>query len=79
VNTRVPGVSADNPLPRTASICVWLNQRAGTPIKPENYEGVRFYWTPSDSHEMGERLNFALATLGTDQHAAAEPGRYART
>jgi hypothetical protein len=26
----------------------WLNQRAGTSIKPENYEGIRLYWTPDD-------------------------------
>jgi catechol 2,3-dioxygenase-like lactoylglutathione lyase family enzyme len=34
----------------------WLNQRAGSPVKPDNYEGVRFYWAPSNVHEMCERL-----------------------
>ena len=34
----------------------WLNRRAGTPVKPENYEGVRLYWAPSDIREIRERL-----------------------
>jgi hypothetical protein len=34
----------------------WLNQRAGSPIKPENYEGIRLYWAPSDIHALRERL-----------------------
>lgn len=34
----------------------WLNQRAGSPIKPESYEGIRLYWAPSDIHELRERL-----------------------
>jgi hypothetical protein len=34
----------------------WLNQRAGTPAKPENYEGIRLYWAPSNIHALRERL-----------------------
>jgi hypothetical protein len=34
----------------------WLNQRAGTPVKPEDYEGIRLYWTPFDIHKTRERL-----------------------
>jgi catechol 2,3-dioxygenase-like lactoylglutathione lyase family enzyme len=34
----------------------WLNQRDGSPINPENYEGIRLYWTPSDLHALRERL-----------------------
>jgi hypothetical protein len=34
----------------------WLNQRAGSPIKPENYEGIRLYWPPADIQSLGERL-----------------------
>ncbi len=34
----------------------WLNQRAGTLIKPGDYEGIRLYWTPSDIYETRERL-----------------------
>lgn len=34
----------------------WLNQRAGTSVKPENYEGIRFYWAPLDIYETHEQL-----------------------
>jgi len=34
----------------------WLNQRAGSAAKPENYEGIRLYWTPSDIKETRESL-----------------------
>jgi catechol 2,3-dioxygenase-like lactoylglutathione lyase family enzyme len=34
----------------------WLNQRAGPPIPPEDYEGVRLYWTPCNIHALRERL-----------------------
>lgn len=34
----------------------WLNQRSGSPVKPENYEGLRLYWTPRDLHAVRERL-----------------------
>ena len=33
-----------------------LNQRAGTPVKPEDYEGIRLYWAPTDIHKTRERL-----------------------
>lgn len=34
----------------------WLNQRAGSPIKPESGEGIRLYWAPSDLTALRERL-----------------------
>jgi catechol 2,3-dioxygenase-like lactoylglutathione lyase family enzyme len=34
----------------------WLNQRAGTPVTPENYEGIRLYWGPQDLHGLRARL-----------------------
>lgn len=34
----------------------WLNQRAGSPIRPENYEGIRLYWGPREIHALRERL-----------------------
>jgi hypothetical protein len=34
----------------------WLNQRAGTAIKPENYNGIRLYWAPRDIHGLRARL-----------------------
>jgi len=33
-----------------------LNRRAGTPAKPDNYEGIRLYWTPTDIRQTRERL-----------------------
>jgi len=38
------------------NLCFMLNQRAGTPFKPHNYEGIRLYWKPADFHETRERL-----------------------
>lgn len=34
----------------------WLNQRAGSLVKPENYEGIRLYWAPADIKALRERL-----------------------
>jgi hypothetical protein len=33
-----------------------LNQRAGTAVKPEDYEGIRLYWAPKDINKTRERL-----------------------
>ena len=41
---------------RKEAMWFMLNQRAGNPIKPENYEGVRLYWAPKDIRETRERL-----------------------
>jgi catechol 2,3-dioxygenase-like lactoylglutathione lyase family enzyme len=34
----------------------WLNEKPGPPAKPEDYEGIRLYWTPADIHETREHL-----------------------
>jgi hypothetical protein len=34
----------------------WLNQRSGTPAKPDDYEGLRLYWAPSDIRLLRDRL-----------------------
>ena len=34
----------------------WLNERDGTPNAPENYDGIRLYWAPSNLYEIRERL-----------------------
>ncbi|HET6256022.1 MAG TPA: VOC family protein [Puia sp.] len=34
----------------------WLNQRAGTPVRPEDYHGISLYWAPSDLGEVRDRL-----------------------
>src|SRR5262252_7201142 len=41
---------------RKGNLWFMLNQRAGTPIKPENYEGIRLYWAPGNIHETRKRL-----------------------
>jgi uncharacterized glyoxalase superfamily protein PhnB len=33
-----------------------LNERAGSPVKPEDYEGIRLYWAPHDIYITRERL-----------------------
>ena len=33
-----------------------LNIRAGDPARPENYEGIRFYWAPDDLGGLREHL-----------------------
>jgi catechol 2,3-dioxygenase-like lactoylglutathione lyase family enzyme len=35
----------------------WLNQREGTSVKPDDFEGLRLYWAPSDIHVLRERLS----------------------
>jgi hypothetical protein len=41
---------------RKDNLCFMLNQRAGTPVRPENYEGIRLYWAPKDIQHTRERL-----------------------
>jgi catechol 2,3-dioxygenase-like lactoylglutathione lyase family enzyme len=38
------------------NLCFMLNQRAGNPAKPEDYEGIRLYWAPADINETRARL-----------------------
>ena len=45
---------------RRGSLCFMLNRRAGTSEKPEDFEGIRLYWAPTDLTEVRERLK----TLG---------------
>ena len=34
----------------------WLNRRAGTPVRPDDYEGLKLYWAPSDIEGLREHL-----------------------
>lgn len=45
---------------RKGNLHFMLNQRAGTPIKPRDYEGIRLYWAPNDIHATRAQLK----TLG---------------
>ncbi|HPG07643.1 MAG TPA: VOC family protein [Saprospiraceae bacterium] len=37
-------------------VFLWLNERAGSLTKADNYEGIRLYWTPTDINATRERL-----------------------
>ena len=60
------GLSMDRPMRKDGKLvgCMvhnerlyfWLNQRAGAPIKPENYNGISLYWAPSDLQALRVRL-----------------------
>jgi uncharacterized glyoxalase superfamily protein PhnB len=41
---------------RKGDLYFMLNQRAGSPTKPPDYDGIRLYWTPTDIYETRERL-----------------------
>ena len=52
-----------------------LHQRAGTPIKPEDYNGIRLYWTPTDIHQTRERLKslgYAVSELEDRDYGQTE-------
>ena len=51
------------------------HQRAGTPIKPEDYNGIRLYWTPTDIHQTRERLKslgYAVSELEDRDYGQTE-------
>jgi len=43
----------------------WLNQRAGLPAPPADYDGIGLYWAPSDLGALRERL-IALGYAASD-------------
>ena len=52
-----------------------LHQRAGTPVKPEDYNGIRLYWTPTDIHQTRERLKslgFAVSEIEDRDYGQTE-------
>jgi uncharacterized glyoxalase superfamily protein PhnB len=40
-------------------MAIMLNRRVGKSQPPEDYEGVRFYWAPTDLSALHERLKVA--------------------
>jgi hypothetical protein len=59
----------------------WLNQRAGTAIKSENYEGIRLYWAPSDIRQARERLKqlgYVVSEIVDREYGQTEFFRYGR-
>ena len=62
-------------MPRKDNLWFMLNQRAGTPVKPNNYEGIRLYWAPTDIHEAREKLRklgFAVSELEQRDYGQTE-------
>lgn len=54
---------------------VMLNRRAGRADKPEDYEGVRFYWAPDDLHGLREhllQLGFAVSRVQERDYGQTE-------
>jgi hypothetical protein len=41
---------------RHGALRFMVNQRAGSPLRPADYEGIRLYWAPSDIRETRRRL-----------------------
>lgn len=53
----------------------WLNQRAGLPIKPNDYEGIRLYWAPGDLRGLRDRLQrlgFAVSEIEDREYGQTE-------
>jgi catechol 2,3-dioxygenase-like lactoylglutathione lyase family enzyme len=60
---------------RGAGLAFWLNSRAGTPVKPDHYEGIRLYWAPSDIQEAQnhlKRLGFAVSEIVARDYGQTE-------
>ena len=60
---------------RNDRLTIMLNQRAGTPVTPEDYEGIRLYWAPTDIHETRERLKnlgYAVSELERRDYGQTE-------
>ena len=56
-------------------LCFWLNQRSGSPVKPEHYEGIRLYWTPGDITALRERLlqlGYAVSEIEDREYGQTE-------
>lgn len=56
-------------------VAFWLNQRAGSPIKPESYEGIRLYWAPGDldaTRERLQRLGFSVSEIAVRDYGQTE-------
>jgi hypothetical protein len=60
---------------RKGSLRFMLNRRAGSPTKPQSYEGIRLYWAPSDIHETRQRLKslgYAVSELEQRDYGQTE-------
>lgn len=56
-------------------VCFWLNQRAGTAVKPEDYNAIQLYWSPANIHDLRERLlqmGYAVTPIEDRQYGQTE-------
>jgi c-di-GMP-binding flagellar brake protein YcgR len=49
---------------RKDNLWFMLNQRAGTPVKPRDYEGIRLYWAPKDIQKTARGVTWNLSQGG---------------
>jgi uncharacterized glyoxalase superfamily protein PhnB len=52
-----------------------LNQRAGTPVRPEDYHGINLYWAPENINETRDRLKslgYAVSELDERDYGQTE-------
>ena len=52
-----------------------LNRRAGTAVMPDDYEGIRFYWVPSDLEAARQHLldlGFAVSEIERRDYGQTE-------
>lgn len=60
---------------RKDNLYFMLNQGFGTPEKPENYEGIRLYWGPTDLNETRDRLKrfgYSVSEIEDRDHGQTE-------
>ena len=77
------GLSMDRPMRKDGRLvgCMvhddhlsfWLNERDGTPVAPENYEGIRLYWAPRDL--PGLRAHLAQLGYGVSEVEVRDYGQ----
>ena len=60
---------------RGERLSFWMNERAGSPIKPEDYNGISLYWCPRDIHAMRRHLlelGFSASTIENRDYGQTE-------
>ncbi len=79
------GLTMDRPMRREGRLvgCMvqdeqlrfWLNQRAGPPTPPDDYDGIRLYWAPRDLRALHARLvelGFVVSAIEERDYGQAE-------
>ena len=79
------GLTMDRPMRRNGRLvgCMvhdehlyfWLNQRVGSPVKPEDYNGIQLYWAPRDLRALRnhlKKLGFAVSEITERDYGQTE-------